>query len=120
MTDPDFLQRIDGHMSRANEFMNRGNELMARGNELMDGVREELRRSRETHDDLRVFIREERLRAERFTQNMVTATRAFMAEQSAALRDVTDELRDLRQESRAQREAVLRMLDRLGPGPASA
>ncbi len=94
---------------------------------MMNSVREELRlsreeslRSRESHDELRIYMREQSLRNERFTQDLMNGFRAFLSEHSAAARAVADELRDLRAESRARREALLRMLDRLGPGPASA
>ena len=49
------LESIERHMAR-------GNLHMERGNELMDGVREEIRLSRELHADLRLFMRETSLR----------------------------------------------------------
>jgi len=95
MPDREFLDRIDRHMEQ-------GNEHMARGNELMEGVREEMRLSRELHADLRVFIRETNLRADRF------------------LEGILNELRDLRAESQAQRQALLKTIDRrLGPAEPS-
>jgi hypothetical protein len=103
-------------MERANFHMERGNRHMARGNELMDGVREEIRLSREEirlsreqHADLRVFIREASLRAERFTEGILAELKALSAGQD-----------DLREESRAQTQALLRVLDRLGPGTSPA
>ena len=89
---------------------------MERGNELMDGVREEIRLSREEirlsrelHADLRLFMRETNLRAARFMQTVIAELRALSAGQD-----------DLREESRAQTQALLRVLDRLGPGPSPA
>ena len=64
--------------------------------------REELRLSRGERQDLRTFIREMVIRMER------------AAAQQAA------ELEDLREDSRAQRDALLRLIDRLGPSGSSA
>jgi len=48
-------------------------------------------------------------RAERFTQEVVAELQALSAGQD-----------DLREESRARAQALLRVLDRVGPGPSSA
>ena len=89
---------------------------MERGNELMDEVRkeirlsrEEIRLSREQQADLRVFVREINLRAERAMELVTAELRALSAGQD-----------DLRAESRAQTQALLQVLDRLGPGPSPA
>lgn len=67
--------------------------------------REEIRLSREQRDrhaemfaDLRLFTRDMMLRMERIASEHVSA------------------LRDLREESAAHRQVLLRVLDRLGPG----
>lgn len=100
------------HMERGNLHMERGNRHMERGNALMEEVREEIRftreevrLSREQHADLRIFIRESSLRAERFTERVVAELQKLSAGQD-----------DLRGESRAQTKALLLVLDRLGPG----
>ncbi len=69
---------------------------------------QEIRLSREQHADPRGFIREVSLRAERFTQEVVAELRAL----SGAGRPAGGE-------SRAD-QALLRVLDRVGPGPSSA
>ncbi|MGI8440072.1 MAG: YdeI/OmpD-associated family protein, partial [Thermoleophilaceae bacterium] len=96
------LETIEGHMER-------GNDLMDEVREEIRLTREEVRLSREQHADLRVFIREASLRAERFTEGVLAELRALSAGQD-----------DLREESRAQTQALLRVLDRLGPGPSPA
>lgn len=54
----------------------------------------------------------DRAMSQHFERHDIEAERRF--------RLVADQLRDLRDESRSQREALLRMLDRLGPpGPAT-
>jgi len=95
-----------------------------RGDELMEGIREELRLSREQHADLRQFIRDMNLRAERVTRGIVKELRQLGRrhdELGGALleemRDQRQEMRDLREDSRAQTQALLRMLDRLPPRP---
>lgn len=97
-----FHERIDLHMER-------GNELMESVREEIRLSRDEIRLAREQHADLREFIREINLRAERFTQMAIAELRALSAGQD-----------DLREESRAQTQALLRVLDRLGPGTTPA
>lgn len=96
--------------------MELGNRHMDRGNQLMDEVREEIRLtreevrlSREQHADLRAFIREASLRAERHTEGVLAELRRLSVGQD-----------DLRAESRAHTQALLSVLDRLGPGPSTA
>ena len=114
-----YMERGNRHMERGNALMEegnlhmeRGNRHMERGNALMEEVREEIRLtreevrlSREQHADLRIFIRESSLRAERFTERVVAELQKLSAGQD-----------DLRGESRAQTKALLLVLDRLGPG----
>jgi hypothetical protein len=99
------MARMDGHLARMDGHMARGELLMADIHSEMELTREEVRLSRESRDDLRSFIREINARMERGTQAMIA------------------ELRDLREESRAQRQALLRVIDRmdgLDPGGAAA
>jgi hypothetical protein len=107
--DADFLDRIDRHMERGNELMDRNNELMAE-------VREEMRLSRaqyaEIYADMRQFIREITLRIQRIGR-----------EEIRELRELREEHRDLHEQSRAQTQALLRVIDRmdrLDPGGAAA
>ncbi len=151
MDEREFLTRIDRHMERGNEHMARGNEHLARGNEhmehgntLMAEIREEMRLSREQRDraeaaaerhaqehlDTRDFMRQLILRMERFSREQVAEMRALtriVSAQTTALERFGDEmraeLREQREESRAQRGALLRILDKLDggePGGSSA
>jgi hypothetical protein len=98
MRGREILRRLDAHMERSNELMDKIHVEV-------ELTREEVRLSRQSRDDLRTFIREMIVRMERTTQAQVA------------------ELRDLREESRAQREALLRWIDRmdgLDPGGAGA
>jgi hypothetical protein len=106
------MERIDGHMARGNQHMARGNELMQRLEATMADisremaiVAEEVRLSREERVDMREYMRETFLRSDRRAQA-----------QMAALREVGDE-------SRAQTNALLRLIDRmdrLDPGGSAA
>ena len=113
MAEREVLDRIDAHM--------------ARGNELMEGVREEMRLSREERErsrewfgglysDFREFTRELTLRSERVAREQIAELRALRT----GFQAITDELRDMRNETRAQTRAILRVLDKLDTGGADA
>ena len=89
--------------------MERGNELMETVREEIRLSREEIRLSREQHADLRIFIRDITRRAERVTQEMI-----------AELQKLSAGYEDAREETRAQTQALRRMIDRLGPSQSSA
>ena len=94
----ELLERIDRHLDRADErWAIIGEEVRL--------SREQRDRHAEMYADLRQFTRDLMLRMERVTEDY---------------RRVADEqikgMRDLREESTAQRQALLRVLDRLGPG----
>ncbi len=101
MPADDPLSRIDAHM--------------ARGNELME-------QNRAAFQDLRTFLREMTLRQEKVMREML----ARLEDQSKVLREQTESIREGReefvQESRAQRAALFRMLERFdgGDSPAAA
>ncbi len=106
MDEDEIIRRLDGHLAVANEHMARGNEHMARGNQLWAENRQELR--------------EMRVRAERMMQSFLDELR----EQRIAFREETEAqrevLRDLVAESRAQRRALLAILDRFQDGGGAA
>lgn len=112
MVGDEFLAHIDRHMERGNEHMRLGNELMAEVRDEVSLTREEIRLSRAEREqsramfaDLREFMREITLRVERGGREQVK------------------EMRELREESRAQTQALLRVIDRmdrLDPGGSAA
>jgi|tagenome__1003787_1003787.scaffolds.fasta_scaffold20979338_3 hypothetical protein len=82
-------------------------------------TREEVRLSRESRDDMREFIRETTIRIDR----MFSDLSAVMQHQAAAFRELASEVREGRDEQRAQTQALLRLIDRmdrLDPGGAAA
>lgn len=117
------MGRIDGHMARGNEHMAQGNEHMARSNEHMVRGNEIMARNTEVFerymqaferymqvterylqvtDDLHAFIRDINTRVER------------------SLAAVTGEVREGRDEQRAQTQALLRWIDRMDEGGSAA
>jgi hypothetical protein len=80
--------------------------------------REEIRLSREEREETREFIRETTVRMDRIFRDLS----AVMQEQIAAFRALAAEVRDGRDEQRAQTQALLRLIDRmdgLEPGGAT-
>ena len=74
-------------------------------------------------DNLRQFIRDIANRHERIWRDqsaMLNETLAALRKQSRALEEVTNELRDTRDERRAHTRALLKVLDRLDNGGAQA
>jgi hypothetical protein len=98
----EYLRRLDAHLERSNALMAQVTEEIQLSREQIRLSHEELRLSRGERQDLRTFIREMVIRMERAA-----------AKQAA-------ELQDLREDSRAQRDALLRLIDRLGPSGSSA
>jgi hypothetical protein len=95
VADDAILRRIDAHMERGNAHMERGNELM---------------------EELRTFMRELTLRHERIFVPVIER----LEEGTRALREQGGALRELIEESRAQRAALFRILDRLDDGGATS
>ncbi|MEK6229555.1 MAG: hypothetical protein AABM31_09580 [Actinomycetota bacterium] len=106
MADRDILERFDAHMER--------------GNELMDRVEEQMRLTREFH---RVELPEHR----EFLRQMILRVERIGGDQWRELSRLNDELErqgaEGREESRVERNALLKILDRLDridPPPAAA
>ena len=116
----ELMDRLDGHMDRGNEPMDRNNAALERHEEafdrnmaLMDEVRDELRLSREQHEDLRSFINQQNLRADKVMQNTVREIQR-LGERVETFGDQSRAhfARSL-EEDRAQRQALLQIIDRM-------
>ena len=111
MDDREILIRIDRHLDTTSEHMRQGNEYMRQGNELMEANRRAFAETHQAYQDLRIAIREINLRNER-----------VMGDLSAQIRANTESMRqfhrEMNEESRAQRGALLAVLNRMGAGPA--
>jgi hypothetical protein len=115
------MRRIDVHMERGNLHMERGNQLMAEVREEMRLNREEAKRSREAHSDLRQFIHEITLRSERVNKSVLEGLAEVKTGLTSSMTSIVGELAELRRETRAQTDAIFRVLDRLPPqnGPSA-
>ena len=146
MTNEEFLARWDARMAIDRELLARGNELHARGNELMEENRkafaeiiaenrkaseasrtasEESRKAfaellaehrKASEENSRAFaVLHQDMQDVRFEQRQMTMRAERVADGFVAV------LKDLHNESVAQRQALLRVLDNLrGDGPAAA
>lgn len=70
-------------------------------------------------EELTLFIREMNRRSERVVRDLVKGNAEFSAEQGKRTEEIVAEMRDARQESKAHRQAILAMLDRLPPAQAA-
>jgi hypothetical protein len=75
------------------------------------------------HGDLKVFIRDMNLRSEKVINDLLRGNREFCKELTAKTDSKAEaimaELKDLREESQAQRHALLNLIDRLPPPEAA-
>ena len=74
-------------------------------------------------DDFKVFIRDINRRGEKVIQDLLRGNREFCRELTAKTDSKAEaimaELKDLREESQAQRQALLTLIDRLPPAKAA-
>lgn len=126
-------ERIERHMERGEELMqlNRAafdrntqafERMMAaldRHEKLFEESREERRALKADKDDLKVFIREMNVRAEKRDEEWRQRNEEFQAEERARTDAIVAEMKEAGDESRAFREALLVLIDRLPP-PAQA
>ncbi|MGI8660699.1 MAG: hypothetical protein ACR2LH_06645 [Thermoleophilaceae bacterium] len=127
MAEADILERLDTHLAHSGGVLER--------------IEQEMRLTRELHAetrafnesilaDFRQFVRDIVARMERLGRDEATEIRRLAEEQRASReeqrafreeqRAFREEQQDLRAESRAQTQALLRMIERLGPGDAAA
>jgi hypothetical protein len=74
---------------------------------------------REQSEGFRAELREQNRRQERILQEMFDQLGSFMATQTRLTEEVVSGLGEVREETRAQREALLAVLDRLPPPSGS-
>jgi hypothetical protein len=82
-----------------------------------------LDRHEQQHGDLKVFIRDMNRRSEKVINDLLRGNREFCKELTAKTDSKAEaimaELKDLREESQAQRHALLNLIDRLPPPQAA-
>jgi chromosome segregation ATPase len=125
--------RVERHLERGEELMElnraafqrneaafeRNTQAFERLMEAMDRHERAFEESREDRDDLKQFIREMNMRSEKRFQEWLRRQEEVHAEQTARTDAIVRHLDDLSQESRAQRGALLALIDRLPPSKAA-
>jgi dsDNA-specific endonuclease/ATPase MutS2 len=119
-------ERIERHMERGEELMELNREAFDRNtkafNLMMAAFDRFDRRMEEIEgekDDLKAFIREVNLRSEKVIGGLLRRGEEFMAEQRKRTDEIVAELRDGRDQRRAQTAALLALVDRLPPAQAA-
>jgi hypothetical protein len=132
--------RLERHIERGEELMQLNRAAFDRNTQAFERMMEKLDRherlfeqherlferheqlfdkGKDDRDDLKVFIREMNMKAEKRFQDSSRRSDEFMADMSEKTKAILLELKESREESRAQREALLALIDRLPP-PAQA
>jgi predicted transcriptional regulator len=104
--DDERLQRIDAHLERGNELFERFIEADERNTRAFERNTKAFDDWKSQQEDMREFMREITLRVERTGREQARAIRALSDEVTAELR--------------AQRGALLAVLDRLSPGDSGS
>jgi chemotaxis regulatin CheY-phosphate phosphatase CheZ len=121
-----FEERFDRHeqaWDRHEEAWDRHEEAWGRHEQAFERMLGALDRHESQTDDLKIFIRDMNRRSEKVIQDLLEGNRAFCRELNAKTDGLLAEMKDVREESRAQREALLALIDRLPPasgGPRGA
>jgi hypothetical protein len=114
MSDSEFLRTIDARVQRTNEFLEEDRKARERAaGEHTQGLQ-----------DVRVELRQMSLRGERLAQGYLRRLEELSEQgraDTAAMRDLSAQIRDQTEQIRVNTRAVLSLLDeRLGGGPAPA
>lgn len=91
----------------------------ARHEEIFERLSATLDRHEEQSGDLRVFIRDMNRRSEKVLQDLCRHREELMATQAKRTEENLVGMKDAREESRAQRQALLALIDRLSPSKAA-
>jgi hypothetical protein len=119
-------ERLERHLERGEELMQLNRTAFDRNTQAFERVMAALDRHERTVADQATFMRDMNRRSEVVTQQIIRDHQEFMKalnvrdEQAERRTDeILGELKDLREESRAQRQALLAMVDRLPPAEAA-
>lgn len=109
-------------MERGEELMELNRTAFERNTQAFERVMATLDRHEQMFEENKLFIREMNRRNERVVQDLINGNRKFMSELSEELRGKSDTilvaLKEVREDSKAQTQALLRVIDRLPPpGP---
>lgn len=121
MTESEFLDRFDRHLARIDAHIDIANRHLARNSELMERNREAVDRNSELMEEVKQEIRLTRDEVERSRishEGLREFTREITRRNEVVWREVAATLGDMRGEIRAQTQAILTVLDRLDTPPA--
>lgn len=114
MANGEILRRVEAEVSRTNEILEQ--ERIAWKSQMAEHG--------SSLQDIRFEMRQMSLRGERIAQSYVRAIEAITDELRANGQELRSELKEMSDETRANTQAVLRLLDRFdaggGPAPAGA
>jgi chromosome segregation ATPase len=117
------FDRHEGAFERHEQAFERHEEDFKRNEEGFRRVMASLDRHEQQHGDLKVFIRDMNRRSEKVINDLLRGNREFCKELTAKTDSKAEaimaELKDLREESQAQRQALLNLIDRLPPPQAA-
>lgn len=113
------FDRYEQAFDRQGQAFERHEEDFDRHEEGFKRVMASLDRHEAQHGDLKVFIRDMNRRSEKVVNDLLRGNREFCKELTAKTDSKAEalmaELKDLREESQAQRQALLNLIDRLPP-----
>ena len=110
MIEAEFLERFDRHLEHSNAILESVDREVAL-------TREEVRRSREAHEDLRVFTRDITTRNEKVWREVMVGLADFRKSVRRDMGKMGDRLDDMGDVIRAQTAAILTVLYRLEATP---
>jgi len=116
------FERNEAAFDRNTQAFERVMATLDRHDRLFEENRAMFEENRAMFEEGKLFIREMNLRNERVVQDLIKGNRQFMGELSEELRGKTDTiliaLKEVREESKAQTQALLALIDRMPPaGP---
>jgi len=113
----DLSERMKRHLSASETTLVRQEKAVARHEGILGRQVEVLNRQEGDGEDIRVEIRELGLRQEKILREIFNQLGAFMETQTRLTEELVAGLTEVRDEARAQRKAILAVLDRLPPPP---
>lgn len=117
------FERREQALDRQGKAFDRQGKAFERHEKAFERVMASLDRHEAQHGDLKVFIRDMNRRSEKVINDLLRGNREFCKELTAKTDSKAEaimaELKDLREESQAQRQALLNLIDRLPPPQAA-
>jgi hypothetical protein len=117
------MERGEELMQQCREAFDRNTVAYEENHQAFVGNQQAFKENQQALEENRLFMRDMNRRSEKVVQDLVRSNQRFHRELSAEMRSKTDailaEMREGREEFKAQRQALLALIDRLPP-PAEA